>query len=155
MENKTDSKAENEVLSVVHHLIERCKDGQRGYAHAATDIEDQDLKTLFHQYSVQRDSMITELQNELHNFGKLDEESTSIEGKVHRTWMDLSSALLAKDRQQVLNECERGEDYAVAAYDKALKAELPGNLKQIVQKQYEEVKKAHDTIRDLRDQNKK
>jgi len=151
MENKT----ENEVLSVVHHLIERCKDGQRGYTHAAKDIEDQDLKTLFHEYAVQRDSMITELQNELHNFGKLDDESTSLEGKVHRTWMDLSSALLAKDRQQVLNECERGEDYAVAAYDKALKADLPGNLKQIVQKQYEQVKKAHDTIRDLRDQGKK
>ena len=148
MENK------NEFVSVVHHLIERCKDGQVGYAHAAKDIEDQDLKSLFHQYSVQRDSMITELQNELHKFGKTDDESSSLEGKVHRTWMDLSSALLNKDRKQVLNECERGEDYAVAAYDKALKADLPGELKQIVQKQYQQVKEAHDTIRDLRDSTK-
>ena len=98
--------------------------------------------------------MITELQNELHQMGHTDDESTSLEGKVHRTWMDLSSALLSKNRQQVLNECERGEDYAVAAYDKALKAELPGNLKNIVQKQYQQVKEAHDTIRDLRDQGK-
>ncbi len=148
MENK------NEYVATVHHLIERCKDGQVGYAHAAKDIEDQDLKTLFHQYSVQRDSMITELQNELHQMGHTDYESTSLEGKVHRTWMDLYSALLSKNRQQVLNECERGEDYAVAAYDKALKAELPGNLKTIVQKQYQQVKEAHDTIRDIRDQNK-
>jgi uncharacterized protein (TIGR02284 family) len=145
----------NEFVSVVHHLIERCKDGQKGYKHASEDIEDQQLKSLFRNFSVQRDTMITELQNELHKMGKTDDESSSMEGTVHRTWMDLSSALLAKDRQQVLNECERGEDYAVAAYDKALKADLPGNLKSIVQKQYQQVKQAHDQIRDLRDQGKK
>jgi uncharacterized protein (TIGR02284 family) len=145
----------NEFVSVVHHLIERCKDGQKGYTHAAKDIEDPQLKNLFHDFAVQRDTMITELQNELHKMGSTDDESSSVEGKVHRTWMDLSSALLAKDRQQVLNECERGEDYAVAAYEKARKAELPGNLKTIVEKQYHQVKQAHDQIRDLRDQGKK
>jgi len=145
----------NEFVSVVSHLIERCKDGQIGYKHAADDIEDQDLKQLFRQYAVQRDTMITELQDALHQMGQTQAESPSLEGKVHRTWMDLSSALLSKDRQQVLNECERGEDYAVAAYDKALKADLPGELKTIVQKQYQQVKEAHDTIRDLRDQGKK
>jgi uncharacterized protein (TIGR02284 family) len=145
----------NEFVSVVHHLIERCKDGQKGYKHASEDIEDPQLKSLFRDFSVQRDTMITELQNELHKMGKTDDESSSIEGTIHRTWMDLSSALLAKDRQQVLNECERGEDYAVAAYDKALKADLPGNLKNIVEKQYNQVKQAHDQIRDLRDQGKK
>lgn len=141
----------NDFVAVVHHLIERCKDGQVGYKHAADDIEDQDLKSLFREYSVQRDTMITELQNELHKMGKTDDESSSIEGKVHRTWMDLSSAILNKDRKQVLNECERGEDYALSAYDKALKADLPGNLKNIVEKQYHQVKEAHDRIRDLRD----
>ncbi|WP_026464915.1 PA2169 family four-helix-bundle protein [Adhaeribacter aquaticus] len=141
----------NEFVSVVHHLIERCKEGQIGYAHAAKDIEDPELKSLFHQYSVQRDQMVTELQHELHQMGKTDDESTSIEGTIHRTWMDLSSALLNKDKKQVLREAERGEDYAVAAFDKALQADLPGNLKTIVQKQYQQVKEAHDRIRDLRD----
>jgi uncharacterized protein (TIGR02284 family) len=144
----------NEYVSVVSHLIERCKDGQKGYKHAADDLEDQDLKNLFRQYAVQRDTMITELQDALHSMGQTQDESGSLEGKVHRTWMDLSSAILSKDRKQVLNECERGEDYAVAAYDKALKAELPAQLKTIVQKQYQQVKEAHDTIRDLRDREK-
>jgi len=144
----------NEFVSVVSHLIERCKDGQKGYKHASEDIQDQDLKHLFRQYSVQRDTMITELQDALHRMGQTQDESGSVEGKVHRTWMDLSSALLNKDRKQVLNECERGEDYAVSAYDKALKADLPTELKTIVQKQYQQVKEAHDTIRDLRDREK-
>lgn len=144
----------NEVFSTVHHLIERCKDGAKGYKTAAEDIEDKDLKDLFRKYAVQRDSMITELQDQLHKFGKTDDESSSIEGTIHRAWIDLKSALTSRDRVRVLEECERGEDYAVKAYEEALKKELPGQLKPIVEQQYQDVKNAHDHIRMLRDQAK-
>lgn len=143
---------ENEFVSVVSHLIERCKDGEKGYRTASEDVHDQDLKSLFRDYSVQRDTMITELQDQLHQMGKTQDESGSIEGTIHRSWIDLSSAIVAKDRKRVLSECERGEDYAVAAYEKALKADLPGTIKSVVEKQYHQVKEAHDRIRDLRDQ---
>ncbi|MDX5345699.1 MAG: PA2169 family four-helix-bundle protein [Hymenobacteraceae bacterium] len=147
-------KSEKEVIAVVHHLIERCKDGEKGYRTAAEDVRDQDLKDLFKKYAVQRDSMITELQNQLHKMGKLDDESSSIEGTMHRAWIDLKSAISSHDRKRILEECERGEDYAVAAYRKAMDEELPGELKTVVEKQYNEVKQAHDRIRDLRDQAK-
>ena len=143
-----------EVFSTVHHLIERCKDGAKGYKTASEDVEDSDLKALFKKYAVQRDSMITELQDQLHKFGKTDSESSSIEGTVHRAWIDLTSALTSRDRVRVLEECERGEDYAVKAYKEALEKELPGDLKPIVTQQYQDVKKAHDHIRALRDQAK-
>jgi uncharacterized protein (TIGR02284 family) len=143
-----------EVFSTVHHLIERCKDGSKGYKTAAEDIEDSDLKTVFRKYAVQRDSMITELQNQLHKFGKTDDESSSIEGTIHRAWIDLTSALTSRDRVRVLEECERGEDYAVKAYEEAMEKELPGDLKPIVEQQYRDVKNAHDHIRSLRDQAK-
>ena len=141
----------NEVFSTVHHLIERCKDGSKGYKTAAEDVEDRDLKDLFKKYAVQRDSMITELQDQLHKMGHTDTESSSIEGTLHRAWIDLKSALSSKDRTRVLEECERGEDYAVSAYRDALKKDLPGQLKPIVEQQYEDVKNAHDHIRSLRD----
>ncbi|TPE43380.1 ferritin-like domain-containing protein [Pontibacter mangrovi] len=140
-----------EVHSTVHHLIERCKDGAKGYKTASEDVEDQDLKDLFRKYAVQRDSMITELQDQLHKMGHTDEESSSIEGTMHRAWIDLKSALTARDRVRVLEECERGEDYAVKAYKEALEKDLPAQLKQIVEQQYQDVKNAHDHIRTLRD----
>ena len=143
---------EKELVSVVSHLIERCKDGEKGYRTAAEDVQDQDLKSLFREYSVQRDTMITELQDQLHQMGQTQDESGSLEGTIHRSWIDLSSALLAKDRKRVLSECERGEDYAVSAYEKALKADLPAGIKTVVQKQYAQVKEAHDRIRSLRDE---
>ncbi|GAB3814777.1 PA2169 family four-helix-bundle protein [Pontibacter rugosus] len=141
-----------EVFDTVHHLIERCKDGAKGYKTASEDIEDKDLKDLFRKYAVQRDSMITELQDQLHKMGQTDDESSSIEGTVHRAWIDLKSALTSRDRKRVLEECERGEDYAVKAYKEALDKNLPGDLKPIVEQQYKDVKSAHDHIRSLRDQ---
>lgn len=143
-----------EVHSTVHHLIERCKDGSKGYKTAAEDIEDGDLKELFRKYAVQRDSMITELQDQLHKFGIMDDESSSVEGTVHRAWIDLKSALTSRDRVRVLEECERGEDYAVKAYEEALEKDLPGTLKPVITQQYQDVKNAHDHIRSLRDQAK-
>ena len=140
-----------ELYATVHHLIERCKDGAKGYLTASEDIEDRDLKDLFKKYAVQRDSMITELQDQLTKMGHADDESSSIEGTVHRAWIDIKSALTSQDRKRVLEECERGEDYAVKAYQEALKAELPGTLKQIIEQQYSDVKNAHDHIRSLRD----
>jgi uncharacterized protein (TIGR02284 family) len=95
--------------------------------------------------------MITELQNELHKIGKTQDESGSLSGTVHRAWIDLKSALSSNDRKRILEECERGEDYAVAAYRKAAKEELPPTISEIVNNQYERVQAAHDNIRDLRD----
>lgn len=140
-----------ELGSTIHHLIERCKDGSKGYKTASEDVEDKDLKDLFKKYAVQRDSMITELQDQLVKMGTLDDESSSIEGTMHRAWIDIKSALTSRDRKRVLEECERGEDYAVKAYKEALEKELPGDFKAIVQQQYEDVKRAHDHIRSLRD----
>jgi uncharacterized protein (TIGR02284 family) len=144
-------KIDNEIKSTIHHLIERCKDGEKGYKTASEDVEDRDLKDLFKKYAVQRDSMITELQDQLHKLGTSDDESSSIEGTVHRAWIDLKSALTSRDRKRVLEECERGEDYAVKAYQEALEKNLPSELKVIVQQQYQDVKNAHDHIRSLRD----
>lgn len=143
---------EKETVSVVSHLIERCKDGEKGYRTASEDVHDQDLKTLFRDYSLQRDMMITELQDQLHHMGQVQDESGSLEGTIHRSWIDLSSAIISRDRKRVLSECERGEDYAVAAYEKALKADLPAGIRTVVEKQYHQVKEAHDQIRKLRDE---
>ena len=144
-------KIDSEIKSTIHHLIERCKDGEKGYKTASEDVEDKDLKDLFRKYAVQRDSMITELQDQLHKLGTSDDESSSIEGTVHRAWIDLKSALTSRDRKRVLEECERGEDYAVKAYQEALDKNLPSELKAVVQQQYQDVKHAHDHIRSLRD----
>jgi len=140
--------------ALLNELVETLKDGQKGYADAMTNVEDASLKETFKKYAVQRAGFVTEIEDQMF---KLDlhpntNEGTSTTSKVHRAWIDLKAALTSKDSKAVLNECERGEDYAVKAYQTALEAQdLPSTLKSLIEKQYQGVQEAHNNIRSLRD----
>ncbi|WP_046245682.1 ferritin-like domain-containing protein [Hymenobacter terrenus] len=143
------------TTALLNELVETLKDGQKGYADAMTDVEDTTLKDTFKKYAAQRANFITEIEDQMFKLDLKPDESSSITGTVHRAWIDLKSALTSKDNKAVLNECERGEDYAVKAYQTALKAQdLPSNLKSVIEKQYQGVQEAHNTIRSLRDSSK-
>lgn len=141
--------------ALLNELVETLKDGQKGYADAMTDVEDSNLKETFKKYAVQRAGFITEIEDQMFKLDLKPDEESSVTGTIHRAWIDLKSALTSKDNKAVLNECERGEDYAVKAYQTALKAQdLPSNLKSVIEKQYQGVQEAHNDIKALRDSSK-
>ena len=143
------------TTALLNELVETLKDGQKGYADAMTDVEDSSLKDTFKKYAAQRSEYITEIEDQMFKLNLKPDESGSVTGTVHRAWIDLKAALTSKDNKAVLNECERGEDYAVKSYQTALKAaDLPSNLKSVIEKQYQGVQEAHNTIRSLRDSSK-
>ncbi|UOQ71178.1 ferritin-like domain-containing protein [Hymenobacter cellulosilyticus] len=138
--------------ALLNELLETLKDGEKGYSTATVDVEDHDLKQVFKKYAVQRDGFLTELEDQMHQLNLKADEESSITGTVHRAFINLKAAITSKSRESILNECERGEDYAVKAYQTALKAEgLPGQLKTIIEKQYQGIQEAHNEIRSLRD----
>lgn len=141
------------TTSTLNSLIETLKDGQAGFRAAAEDVESSNLRALFSEYSLQRSKFAGELQALARSLGEKDpEDSGSVSGALHRGWIDLKSALSSKDEHAILAECERGEDSAVAEYEKALaETGLPANVQETIRKQYGEVKAAHDRVRDLRD----
>ncbi|UOQ64520.1 PA2169 family four-helix-bundle protein [Hymenobacter volaticus] len=140
--------------AVLNELLETLKDGEKGYSEALTDVEDQDLKEVFKKYAVQRDGYLTELEDQMHQLNLKADEESSITGTIHRAFINLKAAVTSKSRESILNECERGEDYAVKAYQTALKAELPGQLKTIIEKQYQGIQQGHDEIKALRNASK-
>lgn len=142
-----------EVIAILNSLIGTCKDGQEGFRIAAENInDDQELKTLLNQYSLQRAKFAAELQTQARNFGELDpERESSMAGSIHRGWINLKSAVSNRDKRGILAECERGEDVAVAEYKKAVEAGLPVPLNGIIQSQSQEIIVAHNRIRFLRD----
>ena len=141
--------------ALLNELVETLKDGQKGYADAMTDVEDTNLKETFKKYAAQRAEYITEIEDQMFKLNLKPEEESSVTGTVHRAWIDLKAALTSKDSRAVLNECERGEDYAKKAYQTALKAQdLPANVKSVIEKQYQGVTAAHDNIKALRDSSK-
>jgi uncharacterized protein (TIGR02284 family) len=139
----------DELISILNDLVETCKDGQNGFRTAAEEIKNSELTTLFNSYSQQRAQFAAELQSEVRRLGGDPEDAGSTAAVLHRGWMNIKSAVTGEDQGAVIAECERGEDSAVSAYEEALENELPGNLRVIVERQFSQVKEAHDRIRSL------
>jgi uncharacterized protein (TIGR02284 family) len=141
-----------EIISTINSLIETLKDGQEGFRQAADAVKNEQLKSVFSNYSQQRARFAKELQSQAESLGETKpEENSSAAGAMHRAWIGLKSALSGGDEHAILAECERGEDSAVAEYKKAMDDDLSPSLREIVSRQFSDVKAAHDQIKNLRD----
>jgi len=139
----------DKAISSLNDLIEICKDAQEGFRQAAEGVKNGELQTLFNTYAQQRAQFAAELQHEVLRLGGEPERTGSTVGALHHGWLNLKSALTDGDEGAVISECERGEDFSVRRYEDALKDELPSDIRALVERQFAQVKEAHDRIRAL------
>lgn len=150
--NAKDAEAlsNDDVISALNDLIETCRDGQEGFKDAAEGVKRSDLKTVFYEFSQQRAQFAAVLMELVRELGGDPAHSSSIAGAMHRGWIELKSAITGGDDDAILNECERGEDYAKDAYRSALEKSLPSNIADVVRQQATAVQAAHNRVRELR-----
>ena len=86
----------------------------------------------------------------MRSLGGEAETTSSVSGSMHRGWVDIKAAITGKDEVAVLNECERGEDIAVASYRNALDKELPSDIRSVVERQFHGVMRNHDQVKQMR-----
>ncbi|HEX8292995.1 MAG TPA: PA2169 family four-helix-bundle protein [Pyrinomonadaceae bacterium] len=141
--------SDEEVISTLNNLIETCRDGQEGFRTAAEGVRSAELRELFHGYARQRASFAGELQDEVRRLGGDPERTGSLVASLHRGWMGLRAALEGNDDRAVVGECERGEGVALANYRAALDTDLHANVRAMVERQFAEVKEAHNLISNL------
>jgi uncharacterized protein (TIGR02284 family) len=142
----------DDTIDELNKLIETCKDGEYGFRTSAEHAKSGDLKSLFMQRAQDCQTGARELQGIVTRLGGKAETDSSASGTMHRGWVSVVGTLTGYSDQQMLDECERGEDVAMDRYRDALKADLPADVMSVVQKQYEGVKRNHDQIRTLRNQ---
>jgi len=140
----------DETLDQLKDLIQTCKDSETGYAHAAGVAEDPQLKAYFSEESLERARMGQELRLEAERMGDKPDVSSSVSAVLHRVWFETKATIGLGD-QSILNSVEQGEDAAKRAYEKAIAAQLPNDLRLNIQKQADSVLRAHDYVRDMRD----
>lgn len=144
---------QGKTLDVLHELIEVCKDGETGYAHAAGIVADTRLKSYFQEQSLERAWFVKDLKQAAESLGDKPDTSGSVAATLHRLWFEAKADLGLGD-QSVLNSVEQGEDRAKHAYEKALKEDLPADVRGMLQQHAQSVFAAHDYVRDLRDEEK-
>jgi uncharacterized protein (TIGR02284 family) len=139
------------AISTLNDLIEVSQDGEKGFKAAAEKADDPGLKSLLQDRARSCSTATAELQNLVRSLGGTPEEGGTVAGAVHRGWVKVRAAI-GDNNVAVLEEVERGEDLAKSAYAKALKAELPPEVRMTIDQQYQGVLRNHDRVRDLRNQ---
>ncbi len=142
---------------ILNDLVLINNDRVVGYEKAMEELkkEDSDLKLLFQEKVNQSNGYKTELSEEIVKTGHKVESGTTNAGKIYRVWMDVKAFFGGSDRKVVLDNCEDGEDAALAAYNDALSSEgLATDVRSLLTNHLAELRISHDRIKALRDAQK-
>ena len=141
----------SDTIGVLNDLIETCKDGEYGFRACAEQASSPQLKSTIEGRAAECQAAAAQLQAHVADLGGSPDTRGSALGAIHRGWVALRAKLTTYDDRAVLEECERGEDVAVESYRDALKQDLPAPVRNLVEQQYEGVKRNHALIRQMRD----
>lgn len=141
---------DDKIVSKLNELLEKNYDAEKGYKKAAEDIKNSQLQDFLQSHSQQRYDFGHELKGEIKKLGGEPEKGTSLTADLHRTWIDLRSAIAGNNDKAVIEECERGEKAALEDYQEVLaSAELPESTRSIVKQQHDRIQDALYKIKDL------
>jgi uncharacterized protein (TIGR02284 family) len=140
----------DDAISTLNNLISIAKDGVKGMSSAAENAKSPALKSTLSRLSGEREQVATQLQGLVRSLGGEPDDSGTTLGTAHRTFMNMKDAVTGYDDAKLLEECERGEDYAVQQFRAAVREELPSGVGPRVESCLHQVKKSHDEIKALR-----
>lgn len=141
----------DEVIDTLNELLESCRDGEYGFMASAEHATSADLKATLLRHSDECRTSGLELQTLIRQLGGEPDEGGSMSGALHRGWVSVRGTLSGYSDEAMLDECERGEDSAVARYRKALKENLPAAIRGVVERQSQGAQRNHDQIKAMRD----
>ena len=140
----------DDAIDTLNNLLEICRDGEFGFTESAEHTKTQEVKSVFLQRAQDCRTGAAELQQLIIEMGGEPDEGGTVGGAMHRGWVAVKGTLSGYSDMDMLEECERAEDVALAQYRKALKQELPMQAKAVVERQAQGTQMNHDQIRDMR-----
>ena len=139
------------IITHLKQLVETSKNGELGYTTAAEHVNNTQLQSIFREYARQRARFIQQLQSEIVRLGGTAEASGSITAALHRSWIDVKSALSGGDGSAIIAACESGEASAQTTYEKALDLAISGETRSLIEQQLRKIQEAHRHMLSLKE----
>lgn len=140
------------VGNKLNNILEKTYDAEKGYAKAADNTDNANLKNFFQRKKQQRYDFGHELKTEIKQFGEEVDKGGSVTGAVHRAWMDTKAFFSADDEEAMLEESIRGEKAAVEEYQEVLKdTALPASTATLLSQQMNKINTDLNQIKRLED----
>lgn len=140
-----------EITSNLNEVLTRNYDAIEGYRNAADNIGSPALKSFFNDQVAERTRFAVELSSEIVRLGEQPVSEGSTKAALHRTWMDMKSAVASNNEEAVIEECIRGEQAACAEYKELLHSELPikGNLNNVLKSHKEQIERSINHLKTM------
>jgi uncharacterized protein (TIGR02284 family) len=148
----------NEGLALVSHeacldmlkdLIETSRDGERGFALAVRDNREPGIDAVLKEGEESCRAAAIELQDQMSLLGGVHERGTA-RAPVYRGWINFNTVPIFRGTKLILEECERGGDYAQARYKAVSNLELPESVRRLIDRQHQDLVALQGRLRVLR-----
>lgn len=140
-----------DVVDVLNDLLETSRDGEQGFRSSAEQAQTSEIQSFLARRAGDCAKAAAELEQAVRAHGGTPADGGTMTGAMHRGWVAIKTAMMTNDDKAVLEECERGEDAAVASYRKALKHALPPGVRSLIERQAAGAQRNHDEVRAMRD----
>ncbi|WP_416443509.1 PA2169 family four-helix-bundle protein [Leeuwenhoekiella sp. A16] len=140
----------DEIVSDLQELLEKNYDAEKGFKKAIEDAKNPNLKAYLKNQAFTRNRFATEIDKILHDLNEHPKESGSTAGTLHRTWIDIKTAVTGHSDESILEECIRGDKASVEEYEEKLKDNrFTPEIASVLQKQLADIRQTLSTTKSL------
>lgn len=127
-------KNNNELINRLNIILKKNQDTILDYEKALGEVKALHIRLFFQDQITERKHFATNIKIEIKNLGGEPLEQGSVEGAIHRNWVDVNATLIGKDEKAIINECIRGEKAACEEYEEILAKEIPkvSNIRELL-----------------------
>ena len=148
MENTVEIVVLNELLQITNDRLEGFKNVDTKMISSYPKLSD-----VYERMVTQAAQMRTDLAGIIKEKGGEVNNTTSVAGSLHRTWIDLKNSLSANRDEATLESVVFGESAAMNAYEKVLQREdLSADSYRIVKDQFDIIRDSVDKFQYLKEE---
>jgi uncharacterized protein (TIGR02284 family) len=144
----------SKTIAVLNDLLHITNDRIKGFERVEGKVWESysDLKGEYDKMISQSKIMKNEIINLIsERGGNPDEDTTSLAGNLHRTWIDIKNSLpTTNSDQETLENVVFGEKHAIEAYDNALKSgDLCNESSKIIANQLKQLRVSYNQFSNI------
>ncbi|WP_312820328.1 ferritin-like domain-containing protein [Kaistella carnis] len=142
----------NPTVSTLNDLLQITNDRIEGFNKVEDKVWEKypNLKSDYTHMVDQSQNMKLELKRLISERSGDADDSTTVAGALHRTWIDVKNAFSGDNAESTLENVTFGESAAIEAYEKALDSgDLCPESSRVVQDQLHSLKSSYEKFRNL------
>ncbi len=137
------------AIETLKELAVHAHDSELGFKECAGQTEAPALRAFLERCAQSCCDSSTQLQERIVGLGGELGEGGTVSAAAHRAWFQIRGIFGGAREQALLGDCLRAQEAALSCYRKALQQNLPQDVHDLVQCQFEMVQRNQDMIRTL------